>query len=559
MPATLAFETALGLAALLLAATSAAQPDLPDAEKPLADTVDAWGLPFSDQLVRYRGHFANAPEAPFAMGLSHELVKVWPTKYWFRGETIAAGVPALRSRERWAAVGQTQAFQVVALPRIGAPEATYTLTVSAPGATVEISREVFVQTAGAAYPRLASGRWPDPLLPESTVTVGGTDCGVFWVDVTSPGEGRTGAIECAVSLTDGRATAVATVPIYFVSAPQVDPKANPFVTWSWQHELTDAQFQDLCALMLRHHVQPIDALKGRWDPADPERFDTLHDFLAARGQRIFEVDRPGDDDPKFDALYAHLKQREWLANTWVYSIDEPDEETFRTQNIPFRQKLAAKYPGLKTYFASDWHAGMEQAADAWMTDISASGYDPGLHRGPGEPQLWHYYCHLPIHWQERAPLVQAPNMQIDNPALEHRLALWMSHYYGAKVVFIWAGNAYTFADDFWQTLTLTDKPSPFPYAGIHNGNGWVVYPSPGGQGTLPSLRLKVIRDGLQDIALMEGARAAVQAGAITGERAALLAELLDPVPGVFVHTHYFDQLPETLLARREAILRAASE
>jgi hypothetical protein len=340
-----------------------------------------------------------------------------------------------------------------------------------------------------------------------------------------------------------------------LAAPQLDPKAYPFVTWSWQHKLADAQ----CTLLLRHHVQPIDALKGRWDPADPERFDALHDFVVSCGQRIFEVDHPADDDPKYDALYAHLRQRGWLPNTWVYSIDEPDEETFRTRNIPFKRMLATKYPGLKTYFASDWHEGMAQAADAWMADLSASGYAPDRQRNRDKPQLWHYYCHLPIHWQERAPLVQAPNTQIDNPALEHRLALWMSHYYGPKVVFIWAGNSYTFGDHFWQTLTLRDKPSPFPYAGVHNGNGWVVYPSPDRQSTLPSLRLKVIRDGLQDIALTEAVRAAIDAGTIKGKSATDLAELLDPVPGVFVHTHYFDQLPETLLARREAILRAVKK
>jgi len=552
MPTLLAFAPAI----MLLGAATAAPPDLPDADKLLLDTVDPWGLPFSDQLARYESHFAGAAEAPFAMGVTHELVKVWPTKYWFRGEVVAAGSPALRARERWSAMGQTQAFQVAVLPRIGAPEATYTLTVSAPGALVEISREVFVKTAVAAYPRFDSSRWPDPLLPENTVTVSGTDCGVFWIDVTSSGAGRAGVTECTVSLTDGKATASATVPIHFVRAPRVDPKAYPFVAWFPQQKLTDAQYRDLCAVALSHHVQPMDALKGRWDPVDPERFDDMRAFLASLGQRIFEVDHPADDDPKFDALYAHLKEKGWLADTWVYSIDEPTEETFRTQNVPFKRMLEAKYPGLRTYFASDWHEGMEGATDAWMTDLSSSGYDPDLRRNMVRPQLWHYYCHLPIHWQERAPLVQAPNMQIDNPALEHRLALWMSHHYGAKLVFIFAGSYYSFGDDFWQTLTLTDKPTSFPYAGIHNGNGWVVYPSPDGQGTLPSLRLKVIRDGLQDVALMDGVRAAIEAGTIRGKSASELAALLNPVPGVFVHTHYFDQLPETLLARREAILRA---
>ena len=151
-------------------------------------------------------------------------------------------------------------------------------------------------------------------------------------------------------------------------------------------------------------------------------------------------------------------------------------------------------------------------------------------------------------------------MQIDNPALEQRLALWMSSYYGAKVVFIWAGNAYTFGEDFWKTLDLGGKLSPYPYGGVHNGNGWVVYPAPDGSGgTVPSLRLKLIRDGLQDVALLAAARRQLQAGRIAGDRARELERLLDPVPGVFVHPQYFDRLPETLLGRREAILKLLAQ
>ena len=537
-----------------------APPDVPEAEKALLNTVDPWGLPFSDQLIRFESHFAEAHEAPFALGITHDLVKVWPTKYWFRGETVAAGERPLRASERWAAAGETQGFQVVVLPRVGAPEASYTLMVEAFGAEVEVSREVFVTTSKvAAYPRFDSERWPDPLLPENDVTVSGTDCGVFWVDVTIPPEESAGTIECAVSVTDGTASASATVPLRVVPGLDLDPKSYPFIAWFRRRTLakekmTEQEYRDLCAVVLKHHAAPIDALKGQWDPKNPEKFDDMRGFLEAHGQRLFEVDRPGTKN--FDSLYAHLKEKGWLESTVAYSNqDEPDDTQFVEKNTPWMQMVREKYPGLKIYLASDWHENMEQGCDAWMTDISSSGYDPEKHRGLEKPELWHYYCHLPIRWQMRAPLVQAPNMQIDNPALEQRLALWMSHYYGAKVVFIWSGNAYTFGKDFWETLTLSDKLSGFPYGGVHNGNGWVVYPSPDGTGTVASLRLKLIRDGLEDVALMEAARKKIEAGEISGERAAQLRTLLDPVPGVFVHPQYFDRLPETLLARREAILK----
>ena len=72
--------------------------------------------------------------------------------------------------------------------------------------------------------------------------------------------------------------------------------------------------------------------------------------------------------------------------------------------------------------------------------------------------------------------------------------------------------------------------------------------------TLPSLRLKVIRDGLQDLALLNAARRRLATGKVRAEHRQRLSTLLDPVPGLFTHPHYFDRLPETLLARRRAIL-----
>jgi hypothetical protein len=539
---------------LALAATAAPPADLPEAEKALADTVDPWGLPFSDQLVRFRSHFAVALQAPFAVGTAHDLVKVLPTKYWFRGEVWPAGAADGTATERWAAAGETQAFQLAVLPRIGAPEAVYRVAVEAPGATVSIYREVFVKTSpAAAYPRPAGDRWPDPLLPENSVTVGGTDAGVFWVDVALPATAPAGVVACRISVEGGGAVARVTVPIRVVPGLDLDPKGYRFFSWFRRGKLTPDQYRDQCALVLDHHMIPADALRGQWDPANPQAFDDQRAFLAERGQRLFQVDGPEAKD--FDSLYRHLRDQGWLESSVIYSnCDEPDEEQFRTQNVPFMKTMRAKYPGLRVFLASDWHEDMAAGCDAWMTDLSASGYDPEKHRGLKAPELWHYYCHLPIRWQMRAPLVDAPNMQIDNPALEHRLALWMSSWYGARAVFIWAGNAYTFADDFWQTLTLDGKLSPYPYAGVHNGNGWVVYPSPDGSGTVPSLRLKVIRDGLEDVALLQAAQRRIESGRVRGDQAAELKALLNPVPGVFVHPHYFDRRPEALLGRREAIL-----
>jgi len=95
---------------------------------------------------------------------------------------------------------------------------------------------------------------------------------------------------------------------------------------------------------------------------------------------------------------------------------------------------------------------------------------------------------------------------------------------------------------------------------VHNGNNYRVYPpQESGGPVLPSVRLKVLRAGMEDLALFRAAKQALADGRVRGARAKALEELLDPVPAVFVHPHYWDRLPETLLGRREAILKMLAE
>ncbi len=558
---------------LLVAACSAAwaaePPDyLPDAEKAIADTVDPWGLPFSDALTRYEGRFADAPDAPFVMGVNHGLVKVLPCKYWYRGPSWAAGGEEGAVEPFLTAAGEVQSLQVIALPRVGAAEATYSLSVSlanAPEARVSVYREVFVRTSPlAVYPRMHSDRWPDPLVPEGEATVSGMDCGVFWVDIAIPAGHPGGAVEAHLSLSDGSRTSRVSVPIEVVPGLDLDPKAFPFVGWFGralpEGELSYEQHRDMCALALEHHLMPVAALAEYWDAEDTSRFDEMHDFLSERGQRFFDIRGIKDDDR--DAACAHIRAAGWIDECLIYnSPDEPDAKTFASKNIANNNEIHDKYPGVRTYLASEYHENMAQGCDIWLTDVSASRYDREKHRDLQAPELWHYYCHLPIHWQMRAPLVYAPNMQIDNPALEHRLALWMSWRFGARGVFIWAGfRVRGMPADFWNTLTLSDKPSGFPYAGVHNGNNYRLYPPrETGGAVLPSVRLKVTRDALQDIALMNLARSLLDEGDLPPAVADRLRDLLDPTPEVFVDFHYFDRNPSALLAHRDALLRALAE
>lgn len=554
------------LALVCCSAQAAPPPDyLPDAEKAIADHVDPWGLPFSDALVRYEERFEGDESAHFALGMNHELTKIFPIKYWFRGPSWLPGGEPATVGPFVAPAGEVQSFQVVALPAVGAPEREYTLSVeltNAGGAEVILYREVFVTTAqNAAYPRLHSERWPDPLVPGNTATASGLDLAAFWVDVSIPADHPGGQITCRVTLTDGEQTALVAPVIEVVPGLDLRPKDYPFLSWFGRRwgggELSDEQFRGMCEMVLAHHMQPADALAGLWDPDDPSAFDAMHDLLASQGQRFFDL--RGIKDDQMPGAYEHVKAAGWIDECLLYrGPDEPDDATFAEKNIPLCREVRENYPGVRVYLASEFHENMEQGCDIWMTDISASRYDPVAHRDLEAPELWHYYCHLPIRWQMRAPLVDAPNMQIDDRALEHRLALWMSYFAGARGVFTWAGfRANDLKADFWETLTLSDQRSGYPYAGVHNGNNFRVYPPrEEGAQVLPSIRLKVTRDAMVDLALFAKARGLLEADDLQPRERNRLEALLDPTPEVYVSFYYWDRDPAALLNHRTALLRA---
>ena len=543
--------------------------DLPPAEQAVAGTVDPWGLPFSDSLRRFEERFA--PDSRFAVGVTHDLVKVWPNKYWFRGESVAAADGPgglLQTEPQWAAAGETVACQVVVLPKLGAPDATYQLEASVDGprgASLQLFREVFVKTAAPGYPRYPVERWPDPLVPANEVSLAELDCGVFWVDLKLPADLPAGLVSARIKVTDGTQTSTVVQRFQVVPGLPLRPKDFPLVAWFRPRYGTKILSQDqmlgMANMVLDHHMQAMDILKGTFKPDDAAEFDRLHDTLARQGQNVFELNGPGKQYD-YKLLYDHVKAQGWLDQALVYSnVDEPLPETFTRENVPWFQDFRQKYPGLRVFLASAYHEGMEKGCDIWMTDLSTAGYDPEGMRDLKAPTLWNYYCHLPIHIQFRAPLVMAPNMEVDCDALQHRLALWMSDYYGARGVFIWAGfSAGGLKDDFWQTLELESKPGGYPYGGVHNGNNFLVYPpQTDGGPVLPSLRLKVLRAGMQDLALLRAAKQMVAEGKIKGKKAQQVKGLLDPTPIVFVHPQYWDRLPETLLARRQALPRALAE
>jgi len=546
---------------------------LPAEEQAMQDTVDHWGLPFSDQLRRFvaaraefRRALGDAAPGDFFVGIEHGLEKVPRNKYWFKGRYgTSIALEAARN--------ESESFQVAVIPDVGKALADVVLEPrdlrhaggrgTIPAAMIRVYRVGYVDTVPARYPSLYTGAWPDALLPNAPIAIGGTDLGLFWVDVKVPVDARPGDYSGRIELrVDGRSVPVE-IALHVHGFALPDRVPFPIAVWTsptWPsgEKMTPAEYRDLAAEFLAHGVDPV-SIGTAFVSLDKPDFDLLDENLAfcfERGLQLFEVPSPRGDVEKLGPLVEHLREKGWLDRAIVYSNqDEPDAAQFAERNVPFCREIRSRYPGLRVYLASEHHAGIDEGCDVWMTDLSSGRGIDFARNNRGRAELWVYYCHLPIRIDFVRPLVHAPNMQIDNEAIEHRLALWLAWKYQTPGMFIWAGNRQWASreidrSDWEQTgWKLGDKPSGFPYGGIHNGNGYLMYPGP-----YPTLRLKVLRDGLDDYGYL--AELARRAKATSDPELRRRAEaLLAIAPSVLIDSHYFNRDPAGLLENRKEIAR----
>jgi hypothetical protein len=254
---------------------------------------------------------------------------------------------------------------------------------------------------------------------------------------------------------------------------------------------------------------------------------------------------------KIPSVLQHLRDKGWMNRALVYGAhDEPLPGVFEQSVVPETQGIRKNAPAPRVYLASDYQKDIDRGVDIWMTDLSTGqGLEYAL-ANRGKADVWVYYCHLPINIGLCKPIVDAPNMLIDNPAIEQRLAYWIAWKYGIPGMFIWAGNhgwdGANKPDWMEKEWMLTTEKAGYPYAGIHNGNGYLLYPGP-----QPSIRLKELRDGMEDFAYMALLKANMNK--LTAKDQAEARELLKVPAGVLMSTHYFSRNPSDLLGARARI------
>jgi len=105
--------------------------------------------------------------------------------------------------------------------------------------------------------------------------------------------------------------------------------------------------------------------------------------------------------------------------------------------------------------------------------------------------VWTYVC-----WEPGEPYL---NLYVNMPGIRHRLIFWQNYMLNANGFLYWSSNYWTRIKDPWTDMNTVSNLSPNVF-----GDGSLIYNGDkvGVDGACPSLRLEIIRDGIDDYEYM---------------------------------------------------------
>jgi len=274
--------------------------------------------------------------------------------------------------------------------------------------------------------------------------------------------------------------------------------------------------------------------------------------------------------PEYRALMAdylgqverHLRERGWLKKAYVCWLDEPaDTEESYAYVRGGMATLRDFAPGLNRFLTEKPVNQLYDWVNTWCVPVG-DYTDRCRERQRQGDEIWWYLCCGP-----RAPFF---GLFIDHPATDFRTWLWASYKYGVTGILIWetvywsSGTAFPdslqnpWEDPMGYVSSADLAPGTRSYWG--NGDGRLWYPNnrrvgedrtPYTDGPVPSLRVEVLREGIEDYEYLYRLEQLCKRPGAPAEAKALLKVPKDIITDL---THYsFDPAP--IMRHREKVAR----
>jgi hypothetical protein len=508
-----------------------------------------------DAAARFEAQFGSAP---WGYGWTHGIDKVFRTDRPFLGSIGGKLKVELAANEFEGVQLVLRAKKPVKNVRVQVSDLKADGGRVLPARQVEVLVVGYVNTKKPPYKVDYVGWWPDPLLDYLPAFDLDADvCQPVWLDVHAPAGQPAGTYRGMVTVTaDGMPPLEVPLEItvwdFGVPEEYHFPLAVVFSDDRLQsvYSKDAAEWEKFAAycrgkidedavgtgeaarlvairrkchdLILAHHLIPDNIYRGappriddvkRWKARGARWFNILHvssvghlkagdPYPAEAKQRILET--LADYVPK-------LQKEGLLPMAYIYGFDEVSPNQFAAIKDIFGE-IKKRHPGIPRMTTAYDHSygrdtGLDEYVDIWVPltpKYASTGEAIAAARARGR-QVWWYVCCGPHH--------PYANWFVEYTAAEHRLLMgFMPHKFACQGFLHYQMN-------LWQTnrdvrmpdgRTVRQQNAPFtePVRGgpltnsdgkswtEYNGDGLIFYPGP--DGPIATIRMKCIRDGLED-------------------------------------------------------------
>ncbi len=387
---------------------------------------------------------------------------------------------------------------------------------------------------------MEKGLLPDSLVPFVNPRTGARIGGIYgapfdvaggvnapvWVEFRVPESAVPGEYKGEVRITVA-GKAAAALPVTLTVWPATLPKTSTLLTYF--NLGTDTPSRDYLKTLheyridvwsfsgLWHGVKRDDAGKPvmEWNPALDAMLENYFSgklfadgvpgktILFPTGGRDIEKALRGGDDDRIAVLKqyeARYKNKPWVKGCTWFFIDEPNAETLRRCQTVGRQ-IKEYSPSIGFFLTTRYNKDLVGLVDVWDAIVNAEVINWGA-SGPDpyreEMKLGRRAINCVTVTSDEAT---SPNVFIHRPAMNARIWPWVTFALDQQGI------------EYWQTRATDGVVTPSKFGPGCWGDGSLFYKGvPADLGIpeeipLPSLRLKAVRDGIEDFELLARLRA----------------------------------------------------
>lgn len=394
-----------------------------------------------------------------------------------------------------------------------------------PVTAMRFSRE---EEAGRVTYQLSGARFPGNLF---TVWPGRNQG--LWVDVAIPADAVAGDYSGKFTVTLPESGAISLpmkLTVWNFTLPEGPPIATHFGALeavTAKHALTAGspqaiKIQERYAAALEEHriaapvpsvLQPPIKSDGSIDWK--KTHEGLKRFMSAHRTGPYQI--PSYPHPRFQgsqkkklirylqSFYEYLKSQHWEEGVYYYPLDEPNSKEAYDRVKAYARLVHEAEPRIRFLCTeqpypqdSSWGT-LQGSVDIWCPLFSFFDETSASHAIQNGNDIWAYtaLCQKsPPYHPQFAKVSGQPTLfwQIDFPLLNYRLPLWMNWHYHIRGLLYWSAVHWGNPErDVWTDPAFRNR---------YNGEGYLFYPGTdvGIQGPVTSVRLKALREGLEDYA-----------------------------------------------------------